>query len=247
MTTKTPVRKASALIDQLHILEDEQLDLFLDQLINSKSQNILGFLNQHAYNLAAENPKVLESFSNIDYLLRDGIGIKFACQWNKTSPGANLNGTDFIPALIAKAHASDVDVDYFVFGTESPWLEEGTHKLMGGRDCHTLHGFHHPDEYVEYARNNARPEALTIVVLAMGMPKQEHLAWRLRESAVGSILVVCGGAIIDFQAERFERAPPVMRRYNLEWLFRLAREPQRLFARYVLGIPKFLYYLVVNK
>jgi exopolysaccharide biosynthesis WecB/TagA/CpsF family protein len=241
------LRRASALIDKLHILEQEQLDVFINQLLQSKSQHVLGFLNQHGYNLAVENPSVLESFANIDYLLRDGAGIKFACKWNKLAPGANLNGTDFIPALIKKAHTSDIDVDYFVFGTESPWLEQGASKLMGGRECHTLHGFHQPDEYLSFVQNTARPEALTIVVLAMGMPKQEHLAWRLRENAAGSILVVCGGAIIDFQAERFERAPSIMRRFNLEWLFRLVREPQRLFARYVLGIPKFFYYLVANK
>jgi exopolysaccharide biosynthesis WecB/TagA/CpsF family protein len=247
MSTKTQVVKASALLDKLHILEDEQLDVFINQLLQSKSQTVLGFLNQHGYNLAVENPSVLESFANIDYLLRDGAGIKFACKWNKQAPGANLNGTDFIPTLIERAHASDVEVDYFVFGTESPWLEEGTRKLMGDRECRTLHGFHHADEYVAYVSKWARPSAMTIVILGMGMPKQEHLAWRLRESSKGTILVVCGGAIIDFQAERFERAPTLMRKYNLEWLFRLAREPQRLFARYVLGIPKFLYYLAVNK
>jgi exopolysaccharide biosynthesis WecB/TagA/CpsF family protein len=231
----------------LHILEDEQLDLFISHLLQSKSRSVLGFLNQHGYNLAVENASVLESFADIDYLLRDGAGIKIACKWNKLSPGANLNGTDFIPALIKRAHNSAADVDFFVFGTESPWLEEGTRQLMGGRDCHMLHGFHQPDEYITYVQQWARPDALTIVVLAMGMPKQEHLASRLRASSQGSMLVVCGGAIIDFQAQRFERAPSLMRKFNLEWLFRLVREPQRLFARYVLGIPKFFYYLVANK
>jgi exopolysaccharide biosynthesis WecB/TagA/CpsF family protein len=247
MSTKVPLRKASALIDKLHILKDGQLDLFISNLLQSKSRNVLGFLNQHGYNLAVENPSVLESFGNIDYLLRDGAGIKLACQWNKLEPGANLNGTDFIPALINQSHASTVDVDYFIFGTESPWLEEGARQLLHGRECHLLHGFHPADEYVEYVQKWGRPEALSIVILAMGMPKQEHLAWRLRESSNGAILVVCGGAIIDFQAQRFERAPSLMRKFNLEWLFRLIREPQRLFARYVLGIPKFFYYLVANK
>jgi exopolysaccharide biosynthesis WecB/TagA/CpsF family protein len=247
MYTKAPLRTASALIDRLHIIEDDNLDTFIDELLGTKEQKVLGFLNQYGYNLAAEEQSVLSSFGNIDYLLRDGVGIKLACRWNKLEPGANLNGTDFIPELIKKAHDCPIEIDYFVFGTQSPWLEAGTQKLMEGQACHTLHGFHSEEKYLKYLKRWSRKNVLVIVVLAMGMPKQEHLAGRLREAVNGPILVVCGGAIIDFQAERFDRAPQFMRRLNLEWLFRLIREPQRLFRRYLLGIPKFFYYLVANK
>lgn len=247
MYTKAPLRTASALIDRLHIIEDEKLDMFIDELLETKEQKVLGFLNQYGFNLAAEEQSVLSSFGNIDYLLRDGAGIKLACRWNKSPPGANLNGTDFIPELIKKAQDCPLDIDYFVFGTKSPWLEAGARKLMEGQACHTLHGFHSEEKYLKYLKKFSRRDVLAIVVLAMGMPKQEHLAGRLREAVNGPILVICGGAIIDFQAERFDRAPQFMRRMNLEWLFRLAKEPQRLFRRYLLGIPKFLYYLAANK
>lgn len=247
MYTKAPLRTASALIDRLHIIEDDSLDTFIDELLESKDQKVLGFLNQYGYNLAAEEESVLSSFANIDYLLRDGVGIKLACKWNKLAPGANLNGTDFIPELIKKSQDSPLEIDYFVFGTQSPWLETGAQKLMEGKACHTLHGFHSEEKYLKYLKTWARKNVLVIVVLAMGMPKQEHLAGLLRKAVNGPMLVVCGGAIIDFQAERFDRAPPLMRRMNLEWLFRLIREPQRLFRRYLLGIPKFFYYLVANK
>lgn len=247
MYTKLPLRTASELIDRLHIVEDEKLDVFIDELLETKEQKILGFLNQYGFNLAAEKESVLSSFGNIDYLLRDGVGIKLACRWNKLEPGANLNGTDFIPELIKKAQDSPIEIDYFVFGTQSPWLEAGTRKLMEGQACHTLHGFYSEEKYLNCLKKRARKGVLTIVVLAMGMPKQEHLANMLRKSVSGPILVVCGGAIIDFQAERFDRAPALMRRLNLEWLFRLISEPQRLFRRYMLGIPKFLYYMVANK
>jgi len=247
MFTKAPLTTASGLIDKLHIIEDDHIDLFMDELLKTKSQKIIGFLNQHGYNLAAQDRAVLESFSDIDYLLRDGAGIKLACKWNKLSPGANLNGTDFIPSLIRKANVSQVDVDYFVFGTQSPWLESGARKLMEGRACHTLNGFMDDAKYIEYILEHARPDALLIVVLAMGMPKQERIASMLRETVKAPVLVICGGAIIDFQADRFDRAPAIMRRLNLEWVYRLVCEPKRLFGRYILGIPKFFYYLALKK
>jgi beta-1,4-glucosyltransferase len=247
MSTKVPLTSASALIDKLHIVEDHRFDDFINSLLDTRSQKIVGFLNQHGFNLAAEDASVLGDFAQMDYLLRDGVGIKFACQWNKVSPGANLNGTDFIPALILKAQESDIEVDYFVFGTRSPWLEVGTGRLMNGQQCHTLHGFHDDQRYIDFLLKRVRKDALTVVVVAMGMPRQERLARTLRESLEGPALFICGGAIIDFQAGRFKRAPALVRRFNLEWMFRLVSEPRRLFRRYILGIPKFIYYLVVNR
>ncbi len=247
MSTKVPLTSASALIDKLHIVEDHRFDDFISSLLDTREQKIVGFLNQHGFNLAAEDASVLGNFAQVDYLLRDGVGIKIACQWNRISPGANLNGTDFIPALIQKAQESDIEVDYFVFGTRSPWLEVGTGKLMNGEMCHTLHGFHDDQRYIDFLLKHVRKNALSVVVVAMGMPKQERVARAIRERLAAPALVICGGAIIDFQAGRFKRAPALVRKFNLEWLFRLFSEPRRLFSRYILGIPKFIYYLVVNR
>lgn len=246
MYTKAPLKTACGLIDQLYIV-DSDVDDLIAELIQTRQPKIVGFLNQHGYNLAAEDREVLTHFSQIDYLLRDGVGIKWACRWFKQDPGMNLNGTDFIPSLIKHANGSDIAIDYFVFGTTSPWLENGAQKLVQGRSVHTLNGFLDETDYASYIERHARPDALVIVVLGMGMPKQERLAPILRQAAKGPLLVICGGAIIDFQAERFERAPELFRRFNLEWLYRFLKEPRRLFGRYVLGIPKFFFYLLAKR
>jgi N-acetylglucosaminyldiphosphoundecaprenol N-acetyl-beta-D-mannosaminyltransferase len=73
----------------------------------------------------------------------------------------------------------------------------------------------------------------------MGMPKQEQLARALREQG-GAQLIVCGGAILDFLAGKVSRAPAFMQSAGVEWLYRLAKEPRRLFKRYVVGNPAFL-------
>jgi exopolysaccharide biosynthesis WecB/TagA/CpsF family protein len=241
------LKTACGLIDKLHIINDSHIDDFIAELINTQQPRIVGFLNQHGYNLAAEDKEVLTHFSQIDYLLRDGVGIKWACRWFNQDPGLNLNGTDFIPSLIKQANDSDIAVDYFVFGTRSPWLENGAQKLVEGRSVNTLNGFLEASAYTDCIHGHSQPDALSIVVLGMGMPKQERLAPFLRQAAKGPILVICGGAIIDFQANRFDRAPEFFRRFNLEWLYRFLREPRRLFGRYVLGIPKFFYYLLAKK
>jgi exopolysaccharide biosynthesis WecB/TagA/CpsF family protein len=72
------------------------------------------------------------------------------------------------------------------------------------------------------------------------MPRQEEVAVLLRAALGYPCLIVCGGAIIDFIGNKTSRAPAWMRRTGLEWAWRLALEPKRLFKRYVLGNPLFL-------
>jgi N-acetylglucosaminyldiphosphoundecaprenol N-acetyl-beta-D-mannosaminyltransferase len=81
----------------------------------------------------------------------------------------------------------------------------------------------------------------SLIVLGMGMPRQEEIASLLRGVLDHPCTIVCGGAIIDFLGKKTSRAPLWMRRTGLEWLYRLALEPRRLFRRYVIGNPLFLW------
>lgn len=238
---------ANTLIDKVRTVSAKDYEDFIDNLLKTRTPVTIGFLNQHAYNVANQNSMNLLAFSNLDCLLRDGIGIKLACLYKKTSPGANMNGTDFIPAVVNRAIATDQTVQFYVFGTESPWLEKGSVKLLKGHDCHYLHGFHERERYVETLEKTMAPDALKIIILAMGMPKQENIAWELRKLSRGPTIILCGGAIIDFQAGRFKRAPLVFRRLGLEWFYRLMQEPGRLSSRYMIGIPKFFLHVLRNE
>jgi hypothetical protein len=79
-----------------------------------------------------------------------------------------------------------------------------------------------------------------LIILGMGMPRQEIVALALRAALHRPCLIVCGGAILDFLGGRVPRAPRLLQGLGLEWAWRLAREPRRLFRRYVLGNPVFI-------
>jgi N-acetylglucosaminyldiphosphoundecaprenol N-acetyl-beta-D-mannosaminyltransferase len=78
-----------------------------------------------------------------------------------------------------------------------------------------------------------------LVLMAFGAPKQEllidRLGARLRPAVAFGI-----GASLDFLAGTVKRAPPLLRRTGLEWLYRLAQEPRRMWRRYLVNDPKFL-------
>jgi N-acetylglucosaminyldiphosphoundecaprenol N-acetyl-beta-D-mannosaminyltransferase len=82
----------------------------------------------------------------------------------------------------------------------------------------------------------ARPD---IVWVGLGTPRQDHFVAAYGEQLQSTLVAV--GAAFDFHAGHKRQAPAWMQRAGLEWLFRLAAEPRRLWRRYVVGNPVFLF------
>ena len=83
-----------------------------------------------------------------------------------------------------------------------------------------------------------RATAPDLVVVGFGAPKQELFIDAVRADLPAAVLLGLG-ACIDFIAGNVPRAPPWMSRNGLEWLYRLCREPRRLWRRYLLRDPQF--------
>ncbi|MEO5660528.1 MAG: WecB/TagA/CpsF family glycosyltransferase [Polaromonas sp.] len=197
---------------------------------------VLAFVNAHAMNSLASSAAFFEALRSTDMVLRDGTGMATLFKFLGMSPGLNLNGTDLIPELIQRFNGRSIAL----FGTQNPYLERGlkvvTQKLAPLSSYVSENGFLDIGAYVALALEH-RP---SLIVLGMGMPRQEEVAMVLRKTLTLPCLIVCGGAIIDFLGGRTPRAPYWMRSFGMEWLFRLGMEPRRLFQRYVIGNPVFL-------
>ncbi len=216
---------------KVYLVEKESdVDALILSLLD-KEPTILAFLNAHGFNLAWNQRELAECFLRSDVLLRDGKGLEFMYRWLGRSPGLNLNGTDLIPRILERARGKRIAI----FGTQEPWLGKTSILLQetGHEIVSLLDGFQEDAAYLNEA-SRVNPE---IILLAMGMPRQEQMAWLIKSSLINPpSLIICGGAIVDFIAGRFPRAPVWMRKYGLEWLFRFYLEPKRLFSRYIIGV-----------
>ena len=223
------------LIDKLTIASDASARLRIqNELVNLSSPKILGFLNAHAVNLCWSDMAARRSFASADVLLRDGAGLAILCRRLGMPPGINMNGTDFIPELLA----SRSGIRVALFGSDGT-ASAGAADVLRRRGVDVISaidGFQLPERYIADAREK-KPE---MIVLAMGMPIQEKLAVQLRDALSHPCLIINGGAIIDFLAQRVLRAPKMMQRVGLEWFYRFLNEPLRLFGRYIVGNPVFL-------
>ena len=83
----------------------------------------------------------------------------------------------------------------------------------------------------------AKPDLLFV---AKGVPGQELWIADHREELACRAAIAVGG-LFDFVSGRIPRAPKWMRRCGIEWTFRLYQEPGRMFRRYVVGNPLFLW------
>ena len=195
----------------------------------------VAFANAHAMNCVAQSQSFFDALYTADWVLRDGSGVATLFKLIGKNAGRNLNGTDLIPKIIGLFDGRRIAF----FGTQEPYLERGmvaADKYAPLSHFVRAHGFLELDDYLSLAIIQ-RSE---LIVLGMGMPKQEAVAAALRSKLGFPCTIVCGGAIIDFLAGRTTRAPLWMRRAGMEWVYRLATEPRRLSHRYVIGNPVFL-------
>ena len=208
----------------------------LDWLAHPDRPRVLAFVNAHAMNAVVEDARFHEALMAADLVLRDGIGMALLLSLLDQSPGLNLNGTDLIPSILRRYAGAPIAL----FGTREPWLSNAAQTLVRelapGASCVMADGFRATDDYLRLAQAHAP----ALIILGMGMPRQEIVALALRAALHRPCLIVCGGAILDFLGGRVPRAPRLLQGLGLEWAWRLGREPRRLFGRYVVGNPVFI-------
>lgn len=238
--------KSRLLNIDIDLFDDEKEVLaLLSKDIDSGRSIELFFLNAHCFNLAQKDREYFDILNSCDYLLNDGIGIKIASKIEKLVLKKNLNGTDFIPEIAEMASKKGYKI--FLLGAKDGIAEEAAVKLkekFEGLQIAGVHSGYGLDDSVLELINNSKAD---ILIAGMGVPMQEK--WiRENKSKLGSVkLFVGGGAILDFLSQRIRRAPLFMRKFGLEWVFRLCLEPGRLWRRYLVGNFLFFYYILVLK
>jgi exopolysaccharide biosynthesis WecB/TagA/CpsF family protein len=215
----------------------DSAERWLEVLPASEGVHVVSFVNAHGFNLAARDGSLADALVASDTLFRDGSGMRILMTMLGREPGPNLNGTDLIPRIVDRFAADHLPIAFL--GTTEPWLTRAADvaRSRGARVEVLAEGFERPAAYADLLAG----EPCRLVVLGMGMPKQELVSMLLREQLRGPTVVVNGGAILDFMAGRFARAPQWMRRLGIEWVYRLVLEPRRLFTRYVVGNAAFLW------
>lgn len=198
------------------------------------------FINAHCVNLALRDADYRRALRQADMLLPDGSGVAIAARLAGEALGENLNGTDLFPEICR--HAARRGQAIFLLGGE-PGIAAAAASAMCQlhprlRIAGTRHGFWSAaDEDALIEEINGSGAA--IVMVGLGVPLQEKWIARVRHRLTARVVLGVGG-LFDYYSGAIPRAPLPLRKVGCEWAWRLAQEPRRLFARYVIGNPLFL-------
>jgi N-acetylglucosaminyldiphosphoundecaprenol N-acetyl-beta-D-mannosaminyltransferase len=177
--------------------------------------------------------------------LCDTIGLLAVARRRGAPLRERVAGVELIERLCAGAAAQGLPV-YFLGGAEGVAAEAAAKlqsRFPGLHVAGTRSGYFRDDESAAVAAAIAASGA-RLLFAGMGSPRQEYwLAEHLRETGCGAGIGV--GGSFDVISGRVERAPPVVRRLGLEWLYRLVKEPRRW--RRQLALPYFVWLVALDE
>lgn len=209
-------------------------------LLDRAGRTTAAFLNAHCANVAARDTHYARALRAADIVLPDGAGISLAARLTGRRLTANLNGTDLCRPLCTEAARRGLSV--YLLGAKPGVADRAAAAMVartpGLRIAGTRDGYFPKAETADViAEINA--SGADIVLVAMGVPMQDVWLYRHRRQ-IRAQLAMGVGALFDFEAGVVSRAPKLLRRAGMEWAWRLALEPRRMFTRYVLGNPAFV-------
>ena len=207
----------------------------LDEFVAQGTPHQIAYVNVDSINRAFLDRRYKEILSESDLVYADGMGVVWASWVFGHSLKERVNAGDLFPRLCDRC----VEKGYRVFflggepGTaqlakENLLKDYPELRVVGARD-----GFF-TDEMNEEIVNEVRGSDPDIVLVGMGVPKQEKWIRRYLND-LGAPVVWGVGALLDYISGKIPRAPVWMRKLGIEWLFRLLLEPKRLWKRYLLG------------
>ena len=214
---------------------------------------LINTINAFSYNNARRDVLFEEALTKGDVLIPDGISIVRVCRFlkGKSRPKERIAGWDLFVYEMRKLNEKGGKV-MFLGSSEKvlSLIRQNAAKVYPNLEVVTYSPPYKPqftiedDQNMIQAINEANPDLLWI---GMTAPKQEKWAYanwdRLNiHCHVGTI-----GAVFDFFAGTYKRAPMVWQKFGFEWLYRLLKEPRRMWRRYVFGNTLFLMLVVREK
>lgn len=219
---------------------------FYDLLV-SNSKKILFGVNIHFYNTIFREKEYVQTQIPF-FLFNDSDAIRLITKIFTRIEQEKLTMARIEESLFKQIIRFNKKV--YLLGSPSEIVKKAEEQLSQ-KYPNVIVGYHHGffdhlsnDECLSICKKINESNA-EIVFLGMGMPLQELFAIRYFKELHASTLITCGRAFY-YWSENEVQTPKLFYSANLEWLFRLIRNPVRLFKRYIIGIPVFLYRFTFN-
>jgi N-acetylglucosaminyldiphosphoundecaprenol N-acetyl-beta-D-mannosaminyltransferase len=205
--------------------------------------------NVHMVIEAYEHPEFADIVNSADLVTPDGMPLTKAIKSLYNEDQERVDGMSLLPVLLAESQKNDLSV-YF-YGSSQETLDVTSRHLTVNYPNLKVAGMYSPPfRKLTSAEEQEIVEKITasgahIVFVVLGCPKQEIWMASMK-GKIPAIMLGIGGALPVLIGQQ-KRAPEWMQKNSMEWLYRLAQEPSRLFKRYFKTNTLFLYLMAKEK
>jgi len=197
----------------------------------------------HGLMTAVGDPAYRARLADLELVVADGQPVRWALNWrHRAGLAERVYGPDLTLEVCRRAEAAELPV--YLFGSTDAVLERLESSLkerfprlgIAGSQPSRFRSLSEAERREDLER--VRASGARILLCGLGCPRQEVWVYENRRELGLPCLAV--GAAFDFLSGRLAQAPAWVQRRGLEWAFRLAREPRRLWRRYLLLNPAFV-------
>lgn len=216
---------------------DEAVETIDKLIINRKPSYVVTPNVDHIVKLETDE-EFKEVYKNADLILADGMPLIWISKINKTPIKEKVSGSDLFPEICKLAARKEYRI--FLLGAAEGVAEKAARNLERKYKGINIIGTYSPsygfekkeDEVNSIIKiiNEAKPDILAV---GLGAPKQEKFIYKYKDKLNVPVSLAIG-ASIDFEAGNIKRAPVWMQKSGFEWLYRLCKEPKRMFKRYII-------------
>ncbi len=228
----------------LALIDYERTLDWIDTMVAARAQGYICVCNVHTVTAAREDGELRDALGQSSFNVPDGQPLV----WALSMLGHRLPDRVYGPELMARAceRATEGPQRFYLYGGRNQGalvqLALNLRRVYPG--IKVVGGYSPPHRPLTESEEDAVAREINrtgadVVWVGIGVPKQEKWMARMRDRLDAPVLIGVGAAF-DFHAGLVPQAPGWLQRAGLEWAYRLAHEPRRLWRRYVRYNPRFV-------
>jgi len=216
------------------VIDDIDIDMFDSRIRNNKGFNFIVTPNvQHVVKLN-NNKTLMECYKQACICLCDSRILQLISRLVSVSIKNVIPGSDLTKYMFETRINSSVKVMVVGSTKKDIQIVRDKYRLTNLFHYEPPMGFINSENEIERTINKISDVEPVYLFLALGFPRQELLACRLKQRLKFNCIAFCIGASIDFITGKQKRAPNFWQYMKMEWLYRFLNQPRRLFRRYFL-------------
>lgn len=224
-------------MSHIRILNVDILDITQEELLQKLTKGVLVTPNVDDIMKHQRDEEFHRYASMAEFSVCDSKIVLLASRFLGTPLKEAIPGSSFFPKY-CEYHKDD-NTRIFLLGAKEGVGEIARARINAriGREIVVAtysppYGFEHDGNECQHIIDVVQSSNANVVVVGLGNPKQTKWIYKYREKLPNVDVFLALGATIDFEAGNIKRAPKIFQKLALEWLYRFAKEPKRLFRRY---------------